>query len=133
MKVTPKQYAKSFLELTAGKTEKQVETLAKAFVAHFAKSGNLKLLRKIIASLEALVAEKEGHLHVTVTVPHADSGALEAFKNVLPKKEGKKVLITSVQDSSLIGGMIVEAGDIRIDASVKHQLSRLREALVVSA
>jgi F-type H+-transporting ATPase subunit delta len=54
----------------------------------------------------------------------------ELLKNKLNIATGKKVLIKSVIDAQVIGGVIIKMGDKLIDGSVKRQLNTFKDALL---
>lgn len=53
----------------------------------------------------------------------------EMFTTALKKKFGKEIKLTCREDSSLVGGAIIRAGDQVIDGSVKGRLAQMSEAL----
>jgi F-type H+-transporting ATPase subunit delta len=48
----------------------------------------------------------------------------------IEKASGRSVEATRSVDPELIGGMILQAGSLRVDASVRGRLERLRRELV---
>ncbi|MEX2353907.1 MAG: F0F1 ATP synthase subunit delta, partial [Gammaproteobacteria bacterium] len=52
------------------------------------------------------------------------------ISGMMTKRLGKKINITSVVDESLIGGMIIRAGDSVIDVSLRGRLDELRSNLL---
>lgn len=126
MKITPKAYAESFLHLTEGVDEKRVDEIAREFVAFFTKRGKTKLLRSIIAQLKLLCAEREDEQEVFITVAQEQKNLAELLSGSLASLPGKKKRCTVTVDPSIIGGMILGVGDIRVDASIAHQLRALR-------
>ena len=62
--------------------------------------------------------------HVTSCVP---SGELASrVKEILASGTGKKVLVEEEVDPSLVGGFIVKAGDMVLDASVRGRLAVIK-------
>jgi F-type H+-transporting ATPase subunit delta len=55
---------------------------------------------------------------------------LKAIEASLGQRLGKKVTLTSRIDESLIGGAIIQAGDMVIDGSIRGQLDKLANTLV---
>ncbi|WP_368738713.1 F0F1 ATP synthase subunit delta [Escherichia coli] len=51
------------------------------------------------------------------------------MKAALRKRFGQEVDVTTAIDASLIGGAVIDAGDVVIDGSLKGKLSRLQTAL----
>ena len=88
-------------------------------------------LPEIAAQFDALKAEAENKVKVTVTSATAVDGALaEQIKKALEQKLGRTVELTLTVDASLIGGAIIQADDRVIDGSVRTRLQRLTETLV---
>jgi F-type H+-transporting ATPase subunit delta len=58
----------------------------------------------------------------------------EAAKVVeqIEKASGRKVVASRTVDPDLIGGLVVQAGSVRLDASVRGRLDQLREELIAT-
>lgn len=70
----------------------------------------------------------EAELHY-VAAPNETQ--IEGIKKFLCKNHNKKeVILTLVEDPSLMGGFIVKAGNIEYDYSLKGQIDRLSHAVV---
>ena len=96
-----------------------------------AENDRLTALPQVAAQFDALKAEAENKVNVTVTAATAvDKALAEQIKNALQQKLGRKVEITLAVDASLIGGAIIQADDMVIDGSVRTRLQRLTEKLV---
>ena len=57
------------------------------------------------------------------------AGELDGIKAALKKRFGREVEIETAVDASLIGGAVIDAGDVVIDGSLKGKLGRLQAAL----
>ena len=90
----------------------------------------LALLPEIAGLFDELrfEAERVVRAKVTSAVALAD-GELETIKAALRKRFGREVEVETAIDASLIGGALIDAGDIVIDGSVKGKLARLQTAL----
>ena len=51
------------------------------------------------------------------------------IRTALKKRFGREVELETAVDESLIGGAVIDAGDVVIDGSVKGKLARLEAAL----
>ena len=101
------------------------------FLRVVAENGRLTVLPEIAAQFDALKAEAENKVNVTVTAATAvDKGIAEQIKNALQQKLNRKVELTLAVDASLIGGAIIQADDMVIDGSVRTRLQRLTEKIV---
>lgn len=96
-----------------------------------AENDRLTALPEIAAQFEALKAQAENKVNVTVTSATAIDAALAGqIKAALEKKLGRAVELTLAVDGSLIGGAIIRADDMVIDGSVRARLQRLAEKIV---
>jgi F-type H+-transporting ATPase subunit delta len=96
-----------------------------------AENNRLTALPEIAAQFDALKAEAENKVKVTVTAAtQVDGGIAEQIKKALQRKLGRTVELTLAVDASLIGGAIIQADDMVIDGSVRTRLQRLTEKLV---
>jgi F-type H+-transporting ATPase subunit delta len=96
-----------------------------------AENDRLTALPEIAAQFDALKAEAENKVNVTVTAATEVDGAIaEQIKKALQQKLGRVVELTLAVDASLIGGAIIQADDMVIDGSVRTRLQRLTEKLV---
>jgi F-type H+-transporting ATPase subunit delta len=103
----------------------------KNFLQVLAENDRLTALPEIAAQFDALKAEAENRVNVTVTSATTVDGAIaEQIKKSLEKKLGRAVDLTLAVDASLIGGAIIQADDMVIDGSVRTRLQRLTEKIV---
>ena len=65
---------------------------------------------------------------VTSAVP-LDADAVARITSSLRKRLGSEVALQTAVDPSLIGGAVVDAGDVVIDGSIRTKLARLGAAL----
>lgn len=100
------------------------------FLATLADQGRLLALPFIAEQFEYLRAEHEQRVEVTVTSAYKLTAAQKTkLANALKKRLNREISITTQVDKSLIGGVILRAGDTVIDGSVRGRLNRLSEAL----
>jgi F-type H+-transporting ATPase subunit delta len=67
-----------------------------------------------------------------ITAVAVDSALLDDIKKVLEGKTGKKILLETEVDSSLIGGLVVRMGDSLYDASIANKLKKIKKQLVLN-
>jgi len=109
--------------------EQRSETFSR-FLALLAEGRRLVLLPEIAGMYEQLRAEAEHVVKATVTSANALSAdELDAIKAALRKRFGREVDVSTAVDASLIGGAVIDAGDVVIDGSLKGKLARLQTAL----
>lgn len=102
----------------------------KNFVKTLAENGRLVLMPEIAVLFEALKAEAESTVEATATSAYALSDAqVKSMTEALKKKLGCEVSLTTEIDASLIGGVIIRAGDLVIDGSTKAKIGSLTQAV----
>ena len=88
------------------------------------------MLPEIGALFEELKLESERVLKVDVrTATPIDDAELAKLKDALGRRFGRAVEITQSIDAGLLGGAVIDAGDVVIDGSVRGRLERLEHAL----
>jgi F-type H+-transporting ATPase subunit delta len=103
------------------------------FVRLLAEKGRAPEIDEIAAEFEALAAAQEQVLDVELTTAHRLSD--EEFGRVvgrIAEASGRKVQATQKVDPDLIGGLVLQAGSMRLDASVRGRLERLRHELATA-
>jgi F-type H+-transporting ATPase subunit delta len=80
---------------------------------------------------DRLVAREERRLDVELTTAFelSDDEAQRIVAQI-EKASGRRVDATRTVDPALIGGLVLQAGSLRVDASVRGRLERLRRELV---
>jgi F-type H+-transporting ATPase subunit delta len=75
------------------------------------------------------LAEGKVHVHLTSARPVAEE-IRERIVTMAEKDFEKKAVIHETIDESLIGGMVLRVGDLRIDNSIRRKLEVLRKNLM---
>ena len=90
-------------------------------------------LREIHKEFERLVAAAERRLTVELTTAYelSDDDAQQILKQI-EDASGRQVDATRSVDPDLIGGIVLQAGSMRVDASVRGRLERLRRELTTA-
>jgi F-type H+-transporting ATPase subunit delta len=109
------------------------EELLRNFLLVLADKGRTGQLEEISRELERLVAEHEGvvHAELTTAVELSDEDARALLRRI-EEASGRKVEATRSVDPGLIGGIVLQVGSHRLDASVRGRLERLRRELVTA-
>jgi F-type H+-transporting ATPase subunit delta len=100
------------------------------FLRLVAEKGRAAEIAEIADELDALVAAEERVLDVELTTATALSE--DYYAQVISRIEsasGRKVQASRKVDPDLIGGIVLQAGSMRLDASVRGRLDRLRTDL----
>ena len=116
-------------ELLGGSDE-----LVRNFLLVLVEKGRSGDLEEIAREFERLVAAAEGQLEVELTtaVELSDEEAQELIRQI-EQASGRRVEASRRVDPDLIGGVVLQAGSLRLDASVRGRLERLRRELAARA
>jgi F-type H+-transporting ATPase subunit delta len=117
--------------LIFGVCEGHIDAEGANLVKLLLQNARLGLLPDIAAIFEEMRAEDEGYIQVNVlTAFPFEKDAQKKLSAKLEKKLNKKIHMNMAIDKSLIGGVLVRAGDRVIDGSIRGQLQNLRKALL---
>jgi len=136
-------------ELTAFLANPQVDPTAKAGVLEELAQGADELVRnflRLIAGkgragqvagirdeLQALIDRAQGRVAVELTTAfELSEDEAAAIVSQIEAASGRSVEAVRKVDPALIGGMVLQAGSLRVDASVRGRIERLRQGLVRS-
>jgi F-type H+-transporting ATPase subunit delta len=109
------------------------DELVRNFMRLVVEKGRAAEVREIGEEFEALVAAQDRVLDVELTTAHELSDAdFERILGDIEKKSGRKVQASRTVDPDLIGGIVLQAGSMRLDASVRGRLERLRQQLATT-
>ena len=107
-----------------------VDPLFSQFLSVLAENRRLAVLPEIAGLFDLLRAEDERIVKATITSANALSEAdLANLRASLVKRFGREVEVSTAVDASLIGGAVIDAGDVVIDGSLRTKLARLGAAL----
>jgi F-type H+-transporting ATPase subunit delta len=109
------------------------DELLRNFLLVLVDKGRAGQLEEIAREFERLAAEQEGivRAELTTAVELSDAEAKKLLKQI-EQASGQKVEATRSVDRDLIGGMILQVGSHRLDASVRGRLERLRRELATA-
>ena len=125
----PRAKAAALEALTGGGDE-----LVRNFLRLLAEKGRAGEIEDVFEEFERLVAREQGQLEVELTTAYELSEAdARAIVGQIEQAAGRPVEATRKVDPDLIGGIVLQAGSFRIDASVRGRLERLRHEFVVRA
>jgi F-type H+-transporting ATPase subunit delta len=106
------------------------DELVRNFVLLTIEKGRAGELEQIHEELDALVAAEQGRLDVELTtaieLTEEEAGSIV---RQIEQSSGRSVEATRKVDPRLIGGIVLQAGSLRVDASVKGRLETLRHEL----
>lgn len=95
------------------------------------RKGRLDLVRAVASQAHALELEREGRIevHVESAVP-LDATQREALTAAAAARTGKRPTLVERVDPRLLGGLVVQIGDEKVDSSITAELARLRADLL---
>ena len=101
------------------------------FVRLVAEKGRAGELDAIHDEWERLLAAEERilELELTTAVALSDEEAAAVVRKI-EEASGRKVEATRTVDPDLIGGLVLRAGSVRVDVSVRGRLNSLRDELL---
>jgi len=103
---------------------------ARRFVQVLAENRRLQLLPQIYQQFEVLKANREKTVEVSVvTASEISTEQQDKLASALSKKLEREVNMQVSIDGSLIGGVVIRAGDTVIDGSIRGRLAKLAEVL----
>jgi F-type H+-transporting ATPase subunit delta len=96
------------------------------FLRVLAENRRLRLLPEVAGLYEQLRAEAERVVKATVTSAVVLAPEqLAQLRDSLRRRFGREVELSAAVDPALIGGAVVDAGDVVIDGSLRSKLGRL--------
>jgi F-type H+-transporting ATPase subunit delta len=106
------------------------EELVRNFLLLLIEKGRAAELEEITREFEALVAAEEQRLAVELTTAYelSEDDAKQILAQI-EKQSGRHIEATRSVDPDLIGGFVLRAGSMLVDASVRGRLERLRQDL----
>jgi len=109
------------------------EELLRNFLLVLVDKGRTDQLEEIGREFERLVAEHEGivHAELTTAIELSDEEARKLLGQI-EQASGRKVEASRAVDPGLIGGIVLQVGSHRLDASVRGRLDRLRRELATA-
>lgn len=114
--------ADAFIKLADGK----LNDGAKNLVSMLAENDRISLLPEVSTIFESLKDEAEGSVEAIVTAAKKLTQAEEkSISDALGKRLGRKIKLKVSVDDALLGGAIIQAGDLVIDGSLKGRLSKM--------
>jgi F-type H+-transporting ATPase subunit delta len=107
------------------------DQLLRNFLRLVAEKGRIGSIEEIAREFDRLMAREERRLNVELTTARelGDDEARELLGQI-ERASGRKVEATRRVDPELIGGFVLQAGSMRVDASVRGRLEGLRQELV---
>jgi F-type H+-transporting ATPase subunit delta len=126
-RVTPARKDRILLDVF----EKRVSSLVLRFLRVLNRHERLNILALVVREARAIWDRRNRRVPVQVRSarPLAED-QLKELRNRLAQLTGATPVLHIATDPDLIGGLVVQVGDNRYDASVKSRLAQLRQRLI---
>ena len=116
------RFRELFLDVCGNNLDEAGANFARLLV----ENRRLSLLPEIVAQFETLKAEAEARVEATVTSAFAlEPEQMKSLGEALKRRLGREVNLTAQVDPALLGGVVIRAGDLVIDGSVRGRLADL--------
>ena len=110
------------------------DELVRNFFRVVAEKGRAPLIEEMAREYEELVAAEEQILKVELTTAvELDEKEATSIVEQIEKASGRRVEAVRSVDPGLVGGLVLKAGSLEVDSSVRGRLARLRHELVQGA
>jgi F-type H+-transporting ATPase subunit delta len=94
----------------------------------------MPVLFRIRRRFEELWAQENRRIDVTVTsAVDLDPAVVETIGAEIEKQTGRKVELTSRVDDAILGGIVLQVGNMVLDASIRNRLEKLRRSVAQAA
>ena len=124
--LAPETLSQSFIAICGDQLDANGQNLIKVM----AENGRLKVLPDVLEQFVQLRAAQEATVEVEVTSASALSEAqLSKISAAMEKRLSRKVKLNCKIDKSVMAGVVIRAGDMVIDGSVRGRLERLADVL----
>lgn len=107
--------------------------LTRRAVETTAGEGRAALIPAIAQDLKARLAAEQGEVEAIITSAKPLAVATQKqLEQSLAKATGKKVTLSLKQDAGVLGGLLIELGSLRLDATLSGALSHMRQQLLTA-
>jgi len=108
----------------------QLDSNGQNFIKVLAENERLLVLPQVVAQFSELKAEFEKEVTVDVTSAVELSAEQQTtLSAALEKRLARKVKLNCVVDTNVVSGLVIKAGDMVIDGSVRGKLNRLASTI----
>lgn len=110
---------------------KEVHEYVISFISILCENGDIEIYIDCVEDFERLYNDEKNLVHAVVTsVVELNDEEKASLVNILEKKLGSKVETEYKLDSSLLGGVVVEADGKIFDSSLKHRIKTIKEEVM---
>jgi len=104
------------------------------FLELLIEKGRMTEVFRIRRHLDGLWKEENRRLDVTVTsAVQLDGAVVEKVGEEIERQTGRKVELASRVDGEILGGIVLQVGNMVLDASIRSRLEKLRKSVAQAA
>ncbi len=104
------------------------------FLELLIEKGRMPEVFRIRRHLDELWKQENRRLDVTVTsAVELDSAVVEKVGEEIERQTGQKVELASRVDGEILGGIVLQVGNMVLDASIRSRLEKLRKSVAQAA
>jgi F-type H+-transporting ATPase subunit delta len=104
------------------------------FLELLTEKHRMPVLFRIRRQFDVLWAKENKRLGVTVTsAVKLDPEIVERIGSEIEKQTGNEVEVESKVDEGILGGLVLQVGNMVLDASVRNRLEKLRKSVATAA
>lgn len=109
----------------------QQQALNQDFLRLLLRKGRIEFLGDVAEEFRALADARAGIVRASVTSTEPLTGpTVELIRSRLGARFGKKVILSLAVDPGLIGGLVIRAGSLTFDGSLRSQLKTIQSQLL---
>jgi F-type H+-transporting ATPase subunit delta len=118
-------------QLMLGVCGDELEVKVANFIRALSENKRISLLPEIARQFNELKAQQEKFVEVAILSAFPlDADVADRLSNALGRKWKCQVRLETEVDKTLLGGVVIKAGDTVIDASVRGRMLKLADALI---
>ena len=109
----------------------RLQPLNQDFLRLLLRKGRIEILPDAVEEFRALADAQAGVIRASVTsaAPLAEA-MVELIRSRLAARFGKKIILSLAVEPELIGGLVVKAGSLTFDGSLRSQLNAIQSQLL---
>jgi ATP synthase F1 delta subunit len=110
---------------------KDSDPLARNAIMVLSDNGRLSMVRDVVMVFAEMAAQEERILDIEVTTAVSlDPAQTKRIEQRIEQATGLKARIDARVDPSIIGGLVLRARGVLLDASVRRELDEIRRAMI---
>ena len=126
----PSLGSNELVDTILGTYQEDIPTAFKNFIKLLAENKRLSLAPFITRQFENLKANREAVIEIALTVTEKPNDVqLKKLSSALAENLKRKISVQVLIDKDLLGGAVIQAGDMVIDNSIRGKLTKLADSL----